>query len=559
MSAPTAAGTLVRSLLAHGVDRVFCVAGESYLPVLDALYGTPEIDVVTCRHEGSAAFMALADAKLTRRAGVCLVSRGPGATNASIAVHAAAEDAAPLVMLVGGVETAEMDREAFQELDCGRHFGSVAKACWTLHHPSAAGELVARAFRAAESGTPGPVVLTLPEDVLGLVDPVGVPTRRATPGLTAPADGDLAGVREVLAAASRPVLLAGARLDTPEGRVVLREVAERHRLPVVTSNKHQHLLPNRHPAYAGHLHNATQAAQLAALGRADLVLAIGTRLDGVTTRAHRFPTAPEPRQPLVHVYPDGARIGAYHRPVFGFTGDPLGFLNRLREWAPTGPIRERVGWMAELHRIEVDQSVWSPVSAADGVVFGAVAVAIEELTSGDVAVVVDSGTFTSWIYRYVRFGERGRLVGIGSSSMGFAVAAGVSTALRTGGVPTVAVVGDGGFLMNCGELATAVARRLPLVIVVCDNRSYATIRLHQERVFPGRPVATDLSNPDFARLAESFGALGLAARTEDQVRPCLVKALECGGPAVVEVHTSLDHVTAYRWLTGPPAPPEVDA
>ncbi|MFL6139522.1 MAG: thiamine pyrophosphate-dependent enzyme [Frankiaceae bacterium] len=546
---PTAARTLVASLRGHDVDRVFCVAGESYLPVLDALHDAPEVDVVTCRHEGSAAFMAVTDAKLTGRAGVCLVSRGPGATNAAIGVHAAAEDGSPLVLFVGGVPSGEIGREAFQDADYAQLLGGMAKAVWTLHDPGAAGELVARAFRTAESGTPGPVVVVLPEDVLDRPDPVGVASQRiAVVGAVATGDG-LDRVHELLRAAHRPLLLAGARLDHPEGRELVRAVAERHGLPVVTSNKHQHLLPNRHPCYAGHLHNATQPSQLAALDRADLVLAVGTRLDVVTTKRRSFPASPEPHQPLVHVYPDAARIGAYHRPEVGVDADPAGFLRALATWEPTDRDGARADWIASLHRIELDKAVWHPVEAADGVVFGAAVAMLDELTGGDLTVVVDAGTFTSWLYRYLRFGERGRLIGISSSAMGFGVGAGVSAALRSDGQPTVVVTGDGCFMMNLGELMTACSLQAPVVYLVANNGSYGTIRLHQERTYPGRTIATDLANPDFALLAEAFGALGLTVTSPDQLRPCLSKALDHGGPAVVEVRTSLERITAYGRLT----------
>lgn len=543
---PTAATSLVRSLQTHGTDRVFCVAGESYLPVLDALHDAPGIDVVTCRHEASAGFMALTDAKLTGRPGVCLVSRGPGASNAAIAVHAAAEDATALLVLVGGVPLPAVDREAFQSLD-GRPLDGMAKAAWTVHDPASAAEFVTRAFRVAAAGTPGPVVLTLPEDILDRPHPgpPGAPGRLATPAL-AQVHLELIGRR--LSAALRPLLLAGELLDHDAGRALLRTVAERHDIPVVTGNKQQHLLPNRHPLYAGHLHNATQLGQLAAYGRADLVLAVGTRLDRATTRGHRFPRAPRPDQPLVHVHPDAGRIGAVHQPWLGCPVDPVAFLRELAA-RPAGTLPEgRARWAEELHAIEADKAVWHPVTAPDGVVFGAVAAALDELTGGDATVVVDSGTFTSWVYRYVRFGERGRLIGISSSSMGYAMGAGVSAALRANGTPTVVVVGDGGFLMNPGELMTACERRLPLTYIVADNRSYATIRLHQERRFPGRTVGTTLTNPDFAALAESFGALGLTASGPEQVRPCLAKALEHPGPSVVAVTTSLEFITAHRRL-----------
>jgi acetolactate synthase I/II/III large subunit len=556
----TAGHTVVTSLRAHGADRVFCVAGESYLPVLDALYDTPDIDVVACRHEGSAGFMALADAKLTGKAGLCMVSRGPGAANAAIAVHAAAEDASPLILFVGVVTASAADREAFQDVDCARMFCGVAKAVWTLRDPGAAGEFVARAFRTAESGTPGPVVLEMPEDVLGQPDPRGIPTRRAPTGTFAPALSELGRVRELLATARRPLLLAGERLDTAAGRALLRRVAERHHMAVVTSNKHQHLLPNLHPNYAGHLHNATQPDQLRALDQADLVLAVGTRLDTVTTRGHRFPASPRPHQPLVHVYPDAARIGAYHQPECGFAGDPVAFLDQLMRRPPGpvgpgglgGPGRSRAAWVADLHRLENDRAVWSAERCGDGVVFGAVATALNQLTSGEATIVVDSGTFTSWIYRYVRFGERGRLLGISSSAMGFGVGAGISAALRSRGEPVVVIIGDGGYLMNGGELITACSRRLPVVFIVANNNSYGTIRLHQEMAYPGRAIGTDLVNPDFARLAEAFGALGIRVQQDHDTGPSLAKALACGGPAVVEVRTSLQHITAWRTLG--PAP-----
>lgn len=545
----TAATTLVASLAALGIDRVFCVAGESYLPVLDALYGHPVIDVVTCRHEGSAGFAALADGKLTGRVGVCLASRGPGAANAAIAVHSAAEDASPLLLLIGGVASARAGREVFQDLDHGRMFGGVAKATLALTDPAAAGELVARAVRTAEGGTPGPVVLLLPEDVLGQQDPLGVPAVRTTPATVELSGTGLALVLELLDSARRPVLLAGALLDNPAGRRLLAEVAERHTMPVLTSNKHQHLLPNRHPAYAGHLHNATQQGQLSAVDDADLVLAVGTRLDRVTTRGHRFPAAGRPHQPLVHVYPDAERIGRYHRPAVGVVADPVDFLRQLYTLPCADPGGERAGWRDRLHGIEAAKAVWHPVTAEDGIPFGVVATALDDLTAGELTVVVDSGTFTSWIYRYLRFGAHGRLVGIGSSAMGFAMGASVSAALRADGVPTVAVVGDGGLLMNCGELATAVRRQARIVFVVANNGSYGTIRLHQEQHYPGRTIGTGLTNPDFARLAESFGMLGLRADTAARVRPCLAEALAHDGPSLVEVTTSLEHITAYRLLT----------
>jgi len=557
--APAAFSTVARGLVAalarRGVDRIFCVAGESYLPVLDVLYDTPEIDVVTTRHEGSAAFMAVTDAKLTGRAGVCLVNRGPGAANASIGVHAAAQDAAPLLLLVGHVRRAQIGKDVFQELDCLQMFGRLAKGIWVLHDAGGAEELVSRAIRAAESGTPGPAVLVLPEDVLGepfAGDAVEEPRRREW---AAPAETAVDDVELLLRTARRPLALAGAGVTSPSGRAALRAFSETHVVPVCTANKRQSALDNRHPHYAGHLHNATPAGQLALLDRADLVLAVGTRLDDVTTRGGRFPAAPEPHQALVHVYPDEGRIGVVHRPALGLACDPVALLRALAD-RPGPPVRnEREAWARELHRYEAEKAVWRPVDAGDGIVFGEVVAALDRLTGGDVVVTVDSGVFTSWVYRYLRFGPRGTLLGVSSSAMGYGVPAAVAAMLRGSDVPVVAFVGDGGFLMNGSELATAVARRLPLVVVLSNNGSYGTIRMAQEQEFPGRPIATELVNPDFARMAEAYGALGLTAGEPGDVEPALGRALAHDGPALVEVKTSLSWISAYRKLDSGPASP----
>jgi acetolactate synthase-1/2/3 large subunit len=541
-----AARTLVDSLRGHGVDRVFCVAGESYLAVLDELYDAADVDVVTCRHEASAGFAALADARLTGRAGICLVSRGPGATNASIAVHAASQDASPLVLIVGRVPVTGLGREAFQELDCSAFFGPVAKACLLLLDPSRTAEFVSRAFRIAESGTPGPVVLAVPEDVLGQADDRAVASAR-WPARAAAADpADLADAARLLGQAQRPLLIAGGMLGSDEGRTALRAAAERHLLPVVTSNKRQDLLDNRHPCYAGHLHNNTPAEQRALLGQADLIVAVGTRLDGTTTLGRRLPASPVPQQDLIHVYPDAARIGQFHRPRMGVAADPVRFLQDLAALEATGSA-QRAAWARQLSELETDKAEWQPHDSDDGVAFGAVVHALDELTKGDVMVTVDSGTFTSWVYRYLRLNGDGRMLGISSSAMGYGLPAGVAAALRLAR-PTVVFAGDGGFLMTGSELATAVERKLPLIVVIANNSSYATIRLHQERVYPGRTIATDLVNPDFALLARAYGALGLKISHADDIAPCLAQALAHGGPVVVEVRTSLSWITPYRRL-----------
>lgn len=547
------AGTLVGSLAGHGVDRLFCVAGESYLAVLNELFDTPGIDVVTCRHEGSAAFMALADAKLTGRAGVCLVSRGPGITNAAIGIHAARQDATPLLVIVGTVDTADFGREVFQELDCTAMFGDLVKACLVLHDPGRTAEFTARAFRAAESGTPGPVILALPENVTRAADPRGVPAVRWPDYSPGPSAEGVAAVADLLSRSRRPLLIAGGRLGSAVGRAALAAAADGQVIPVVTSNKRQDLLDNRARSYAGHVHNSTPAEQIAAYAGADLILAVGARLEETTAGRLPFLDTLGSGRPLIHVYPDAARIGFAHRPAVGLPCDPTAFLHAIAA-LPAAHQRERELWMDQLHHLETAKTVWQPRPSTDGVVFGAVVSALDTLTTGDVTVVLDSGTFTSWVYRYLRLRGTGRMLGLSSSPMGFGVPAGVAAAQRTGSHPVVTVVGDGGFLMNGSELITAVAGGLRLVVIVADNRSYGTIRAHQQRVYPGRTIATDLVNPDFVLLAQAYGALGIAVKDEAEVLPALRRAFAHDGPTVIHVRTSLEWLSAYRRLDGTAEP-----
>ncbi|MGA8113929.1 MAG: thiamine pyrophosphate-dependent enzyme, partial [Actinocatenispora sp.] len=339
----------------------------------------------------------------------------------------------------------------------------------------------------------------------------------------------------------------GSGVDRPGVPALARAVADRHGLAVACTAKRQHLYDNTDPYYAGHLHIATPPAQRAALAEADLIVALGSRLDAVTTRGFSFPTAPVPAQRLVQVHADPAAIGRVYTPFLGVAADPVATLRTLSTMDVPDPARHaaRRGWVDGLHALEVAESTWAGDTAADGVVFGDVVAALDRLTGGTATVAVDAGNFTSWLHRYYRFRDGGRLLGIAPGAMGFGVPAGLAAALRHPEAQTVAVVGDGGVLMTGAELATAVARRARLRVLIADNGSYGTIRAHQERAYPGRVIATDLANPDFARWAEAHGALGLAVETPAEVEPALRGALAHDGPAVVTVRTSLTHISAY--------------
>jgi acetolactate synthase I/II/III large subunit len=541
----TGAGALVATLVAHGVDRIFCVAGESYLDVLDVLHDTPQIDVVTSRHEGSAGFAALADAKLTRRAGVVLVNRGPGATNAAIALHSAQQDATPLLLVVGHVRHSEIGRGGFQEMNYELTFGDVAKGVWTVTDARRVGETVRRALRLAEAGAPGPVVVVIPEDLLGVAAAAqpAEPAPAANPGYH---PDDVQRCATLLSQARSPLLVVGDRLGDDSGRQAIRHAAQRLHLPVVTANKRQDLIDNDHSGYAGHLHLGTDATRWELFDEADLVLAVGTRLDAVTSRSFGWPDPARSR--LVHVYPDPAWLGRVHRPDLPVLADPGAFLTALTAACEVDPGRW-LSWSSRLRARQVESARWQPVEASDGVPFGAVVAAIDTALD-DAVVTVDAGNFSTWVHRYLRTGGRRRLLGMSGGAMGFGVPAGVAAALREPHRRVVAFVGDGGFLMTGTELATAVQRRARLIVVVADNGSYGTIRQHQERAYPGRRVATDLANPDFAAMAWAFGATGLSVRCVEDIEQAVPVAVDCDGPVVVHVRTSLEWISAYQQLPG---------
>jgi acetolactate synthase-1/2/3 large subunit len=554
MTSTRVADVIVATIAAHGVDRAYCVAGESFLAALDAFYGSP-IDIVTCRHEASAAFAALADGKLTGRPGVCLVNRGPGASNAAIAIHAARQDAAPLLLIVGQVVRSELGRGGFQEMDYHLSFADQAKGVWTLHDAQHATETMSRALRACTQGTPGPVVLVVPEDVFaeGAAPPAAQAAGRESSPIAVPATDMVAEVAGILSRTCRPLLLGGGLLAAaPGGRQALQRAAERLLAPVVVSNKHQDLIDNGHPLYGGHLHIATQQWQREVLADTDLVLAVGSRLDAVTTQGHTLPAAPVPGQPLVHVYPDPQRLGQASRPTYAVCCDPVAFLSRLAQEAdrhPVIPAAERRDWIERVRDAETRSSTWSPPPGpGDGLPFGAVVAALGTLADKNAVITVDAGNFTSWVHRYYRFASGGTLLGLGCGAMGFGVPSGLAAALRYPGRQVITFVGDGGFLMTGTELATAVRHHARLVIIIADNGSYGTIRQHQERAYPGRVIATDLRNPDFAALASAYGASGMDVTDDSELIPVLKAALACDGPVVVSARTSLSWISAYQHL-----------
>jgi acetolactate synthase-1/2/3 large subunit len=545
-----AADLLVDCLAAHGVDRVFCVPGESYLAVLDALHDSNAIQTIVCRHESGAGFMGVGDAKLTGRPGVAFVSRGPGATNASIAVHVSEQDAVPLVLFVGQVPRAEIGRRSFQEVDYGKTFADMAKSVYLIHDAGRIPEIVARAFAEAQAPTPGPVVVVLPEDMLEdmadapVVEPLRIP--QAGPASAA----DIEEIVAMIAKAERPLLIAGgAGLGTASGRRALLAASDAHALPVALTFKRQDYFPNTHPNYAGHLGFKIPKAAAERYLASDLMLAVGTRLGEVSTQGYTLPASPTPRQPLVHIHDDPRHLGRNYDAAKALVADPVAVLEALAQRPGRAPCSSRAQWIKKLHEPVAKAMPWAP--PADGLLdMGPVVAALAERLDKDAILLTDAGNFSGWLHRHFPFSGEHVLVGCVGGAMGIGMPAAVAAALRFPERQVINFLGDGGALMTGGELATAVQYGAKVKTFISNNGSYGTIRLHQELAYKGRVHGTDLKNPDFAKWAESFGVLGLAISAIEEAAGVVERALAHDGPVVVDVRTVVEHITPFATIAG---------
>jgi acetolactate synthase-1/2/3 large subunit len=527
---------IVDSLVANGIDRIFCVPGESYLGLLDALYGRNDIDTVVCRHEAGAGFMALADARLTGRPGVACVSRGPGASNAAIAVHTAQQDGVPFLLLVGQVAARDVRRDSFQEIDYGHMYGSIAKWTAEVTDPHRIAETMLRAIQVATSGTPGPVVISLPEDVL-LTRIDEQPIAPQAPIKAGPDPADVRTLQRWLSQARQPLVIAGASLDRPGGREALRTFLEGWNLPTVVSFRNQDLFPNTHRLYAGDMGLSNPASQMALLREADLAIVLGARLSDITTQGYTFPRLVRPEMKLVHVHPDHTAIGTHFAADLAIACDPQALIAALGDRRDPPP-ESRASWIdrlaAERRRIATPRTI----DVDDGVVFESVVDIVGRNLPADAIVTLDAGTFAAPAYRIVPFAPPQRLLAPISGAMGFGVPAAVAAGLREPGRPVICFVGDGGFLMTGNELAVAMERKLPLKVILSENGIYGSIRIHQERDYPGRTAGTSFANPDFELIGRAFGFGVTRIRTAAELKS-LPAILARPGPEFVVVDTSV--------------------
>ena len=540
------ADLIVKALEAEGLQRVYCVPGESYLALLDALHDS-KVKTIVCRHESGAGFMAVAEAKMTGKPALFMVSRGPGATNGSIAVHVAEQDAVPLIVLIGQVSREERLRGAFQEVDYEQFFGGMAKGVFEVADGAKMAEIITRAFRLAASGVPGPVIVALPEDMLedDCDSPLPPPYPRPVVRF-APEDATL--VQTLIDKAERPILIAGGLFRGQTGADALARFAEAQRIPVAVSWKNQDCFDNASPLYAGHLGVGNPPALRQKLSEADLVIAAGTRLGDIGTLNYQFPRAPVPLQSLVHIYPDAAPIGKVIRPEHGIIADPVVLIAALAQH-PRVVSSAREAWITGVNSFIADFQKFTSPEPEDGVDFGAVVTAIAALAPSDAIITTDAGNISTWVHRHWRMTPKNLLLGVIAGAMGFGVPAGVAAGIEKPKRMAFVFVGDGGILMTGQELATAIQYGARLKIVLSDNGTYGTIRSHQERHYPARVSGTDLVNPDFTQWAQAFGAQAVTIALGDDVRAKVKEAIDHDGPSVIHVKSSAEALSAFSTLS----------
>lgn len=534
---------LVESLVALGAIKSFGVPGESYLAVLDALHDTQgRLDLVLCRNEGGAAFMAAAWGKLTGQPGLCFVTRGPGATNAAIGIHSAMQDSAPMIVFVGQVGTDMRGREAFQELDYRAVFGTMAKWAVEIDQADRIPEILSRAWTTALTGRPGPVVVALPEDMLTSLTaaaPLTGPVRLAEP---APDAATMAEVRAMLSAARRPLILIGGCNWTGGGRAALQGFAEGSDIPVVAAFRYQDQFDNFSPAYAGEAGVGMPANVKRLLREADVILAINARFGEMTTDGYTLLAVPVPGQKLIHVHASDREIGKVYRPVLGIQAGPNAFAAALvpvtGDWA---------GWRA---RARADWEAGFELGPQPSPVdMGLVTAHLREVLPEDAILANGAGNFTVWPNKFYKFGARARLLAPQSGAMGYGVPAAIAAKVAYPDRTAVCFAGDGDFQMTCQELGTAMQAGAQPVILILNNGTYGTIRAHQERNFPARVSGTDLQNPDFVLLAQSYGFHAERVERTEDFPAAFARARASRTGAVLDLAISAEALTPRQTLS----------
>jgi acetolactate synthase-1/2/3 large subunit len=547
MTRQTAARHLVDALVMNGVTHVFCVPGESYLAVLDALHDVRDrIKIIVCRHEASASNMAEAYGKLTGRPGVCMVTRGPGATQGSVGVHTAFQDSTPMILFIGQVARDMLDREAFQEIDYRQMFGPVAKWAAQIDVAARAGEYVNRAFATAQNGRRGPVVLALPEDML--TEEAQAETLPPAPvAMAAPDERSLERFRELLGGAERPFLLVGGGGWTADAVNDLRVFVEATGLPVGASFRSKDLFDNLHPQYAGDVGIGPNPKLVERLKSADLVIAFGPRLGEMTTSGYALFKAPLASQPLIHIHPGAEELGRVYQPMLAIHAAPETMARALaaEEWT----LDE--SWLQQAYSAHSDFEAYSePVKVGEGVNLSEVFSWLDKSLPADAILCNGAGNYAAWLHRFYRHKEFKTQLAPTSGAMGYGFPAALAAKAVFPHRDVVCAAGDGCFMMASNELATAMQYGLNVITLVSNNSTYGTIRMHQEREYPARVSGTDLRNPDFAEYARAFGAFGATVTRTDEFPAAYAAAKASGLPAVIDLKTSANDIAPGRTIQG---------
>jgi acetolactate synthase-1/2/3 large subunit len=536
---------LIDQLVLHGARHVFCVPGESYIAALDACYSR-DIAVTICRHESGAAIMAEAVGKATGKPGICFVTRGPGATNASAGVHIARQDSTPMILFVGQVARHMREREAFQELDYRAVFGTVAKWATEIDDPARIPEIVSRAYYTATSGRPGPVVIALPEDMLtervATTDAPPFEPVETWPGLT-----DMSRLQKMIWAAERPIVLLGGSRWSESACASVARFAERFSLPVATTFRRAHLFDPDHPSYAGDLGIGPNPKLLARVKGADLIILVGGRLGEMPSQGYTLLDIPSPSQKLVHVFPDVEELGRVYRAELAINAAPTAFAAALEGLQPPNDLR----WADQTPVAHADFLAWTgtPTKVPGLVNMGEIVASLRAKLPPDTVITNGAGNFTVWVHRYWRYRHFGTELAPISGSMGYGVPAAIGMKRLDPARTVVCFAGDGDFLMTGQEFATAVQYDLPVIIVVMDNGMYGTIRMHQERHYPGRVVGTALNNPDFAAYARAFGGYGATVEKTEDFLPAFEAAQKSGKPAIIHLKVDPEALTPAMSLS----------
>ncbi|MGD0189485.1 MAG: thiamine pyrophosphate-binding protein [Rhizomicrobium sp.] len=542
----TGGTALVEALKIHGTEIAYCVPGESYLSVLDALYDARDaIRLVSCRHEGGAANMAEAYGKLTGRPGICFVTRGPGATNASIGVHTAFQDSTPMILFVGQAAQEHLDREAFQEVDFRAMFAPLAKWAAEIRDANRIPEYVARAFHVATSGRPGPVVLSLPEDVLSAACTTPATKRfvKTEPGTTREI---VRRAHSLIMRAERPFLVLGGPGWDAEAMADIRKFAEILDLPVITAFRAKDRFDNTHRNYCGDLGIGADPKLVARVKESDLLLVVGARLGEMTTDGYTRVTVPNPKQTLIHVYPGVEELARVYQPDLAIASGVGPFARLASEINP--PVS--VNWRSFRREARADYETFArPVSAPGDVNPSDIFAWLSEKLPADAILANGAGNYAGWLHRFYIYRGFPTLLGPTSGAMGYGVPAAIAAKLTFPSRTVVACAGDGCFLMTGQELATAVQYDAAIIVLVFDNGMYGTIRMHQEREFPGRVIATELRNPDFAALARSYGAEAFHVTRTTDFADAFQRARQSKRPSLIHISVDPEAISPTTTLT----------